>query len=157
MDKEKISAAPVDEGQVPDIENKEMNYAAKVLIVEELKQLLEKAEDVSGTFQAFRELQGRWKSIGVVPQAKVKDLLESYQYYVEKFYDYIKINKEFRDMDFRKNREAKEALCIKAEELAQQENSRNFRNSMSSGRRQGRWPRSTGSRCGRGSRLQLLQ
>ena len=94
MDKEKISAAPVDEGQVPDIENKEMNYAAKVLIVEELKQLLEKAEDVSGTFQAFRELQGRWKSIGVVPQAKVKDLLESYQYYVEKFYDYIKINKE---------------------------------------------------------------
>ena len=122
MDKEKISAAPVDEGQVPDIEKKEMNYAAKVLIVEELKQLLEKAEDVSGTFQAFRELQGRWKSIGVVPQAKVKDLLESYQYYVEKLYDYIKINKEFRDMDFRKNMEAKEALCIKAEELAQQEN-----------------------------------
>ncbi len=122
MDKEKISAAPVDEGQVPDIETKEINYAAKVLIVEELKQLLEKAEDVSGTFQAVKELQARWKSIGVVPQAKVKDLLESYQYYVEKFYDYIKINKEFRDMDFRKNMEAKEALCIKAEELAQQEN-----------------------------------
>ena len=122
MDKEKISAAPVDEGQVPDVEKKEMNYAAKVLIVEELKQLLEKAEDVSGTFQAVKELQARWKSIGVVPQAKVKDLLESYQYYVEKFYDYIKINKEFRDMDFRKNMEAKEALCIKAEELAQQEN-----------------------------------
>ena len=40
MDKEKISAAPVDEGQVPDVEKKEMNYAAKVLIVEELKQLL---------------------------------------------------------------------------------------------------------------------
>ena len=146
MDKEKISAAPVDEGQVPDIENKEMNYAAKVLIVEELKQLLEKAEDVSGTFQAFRELQGRWKSIGVVPQAKVKDLLESYQYYVEKFYDYIKIKRLYASR--RKNWRSRRMPLM---------HSRNFRNSMSSGRRQGRWPRSTGSRCGRGSRLQLLQ
>ena len=136
MDKDRNSAAPVDEIQVLDVAqtlqqmegldgsqvNRDENYAAKVQIVEELKQLLEKAEDVNGTFQVFKELQTRWKSAGAVPQAKAKDLLESYQYYVEKFYDYIKINKEFRDMDFRKNMEAKSALCERAEELAQQEN-----------------------------------
>lgn len=148
MDKEKNSAASVEEGQVPDVaqtlqqmegpdgllenrdeyrkklaENvKEENYAVKAQIVEELKLLLEKAEDVTGTLQVFRELQTKWRSVGAVPQARVKDLLESYQYYVEKFYDYIKINKEFRDMDFRKNMEAKVALCESAEELAQQEN-----------------------------------
>ena len=101
---------------------KEANFVLKQQIVEELKVLLEKTEDVTHTFPAFRELQNRWKSVGAVPQAKVKDLLETYQHYVEKFYDYIKINNEFRDMDFRKNLEAKEALCRKAEELAQQEN-----------------------------------
>ena len=122
MDKEKNSAVPAIEGYEPDVEMKEKNYVAKVQIVEELKLLLEKAEDVNSTFPAFRELQNRWKSIGAVPQAKAKDLLENYQYHVEKFYDYIKINNEFRDMDFRKNLEAKTALCIKAEELAQQEN-----------------------------------
>ena len=101
---------------------KEANFVLKQQIVEELKVLLEKTEDVTHTFPAFRELQNRWKSVGQVPQAKVKDLLETYQHYVEKFYDYIKINNEFRDMDFRKNLEAKESLCRKAEELAQQEN-----------------------------------
>ena len=101
---------------------KEANFVLKQQIVEELKVLLEKTEDVTHTFPAFRELQNRWKSVGAVPQAKVKDLLETYQHYVEKFYDYIKINNEFRDMDFRKNLEAKESLCRKAEELAQQEN-----------------------------------
>lgn len=101
---------------------KEENYAAKLQIIEDLKALLEKAEDVNHTFPAFRDLQNRWKSIDMVPQSKVKDLWETYQYHVEKFYDYIKINNEFRDMDFRKNLEAKQALCSKAEALAQEEN-----------------------------------
>ena len=101
---------------------KEENFVLKQQIVEELKVLLEKTEDVTHTVPAFRELQNRWKSVGAVPQAKAKDLLETYQHYVEKFYDYIKINNEFRDMDFKKNQEAKELLCRKAEELAQQEN-----------------------------------
>ena len=101
---------------------KEENYAVKVQIVEELKALLEKTEDMNVTFPAFKELQNRWKSVGQVPQAKAKDLLETYQHYVEKFYDYIKISNEFRDMDFKKNLEAKCSLCEKAEELAQHEN-----------------------------------
>ena len=59
---------------------KEANFVLKQQIVEELKVLLEKTEDVTHTFPAFRELQNRWKSVGAVPQAKVKDLLETYQH-----------------------------------------------------------------------------
>jgi hypothetical protein len=101
---------------------KEENYAVKAQIVEELKALLEKTEDMNVTFPAFKELQNRWKAAGQVPQAKAKDLLDTYQHYVEKFYDYIKISNEFRDMDFKKNLEAKSSLCGKAEALAQHEN-----------------------------------
>ena len=104
--------------QIQDLERvKEENYNAKLQIIEELKVLLEKAEDVNHTFPEFRELQSRWKSVDMVPQSKVKDLLETYQYYVEKFYDYIKINNEFRDIDFKKNLEAKIDLCERAEAL----------------------------------------
>jgi Domain of Unknown Function (DUF349). len=101
---------------------KEENLAKKLEIIEELKSLLDKAEDVNHTFPAFRELQNRWKSISMVPQAKAKDLWETYQHCVEKFYDYIKINNEFRDLDFKKNLEAKTALCERAEALENETN-----------------------------------
>ena len=101
---------------------KEENLAKKLEIIEELKTLLDKQEDVNHTFPAFRELQNRWKSISMVPQNRAKDLWETYQHCVEKFYDYIKINNEFRDLDFKKNLEAKIALCEKAEALENESN-----------------------------------
>lgn len=101
---------------------KEENYAIKLQIIEEIKALLEKSEDVNHTFSEFRELQAKWKSVDMVPQAKAKDLWDTYQHYVEKFYDYIKINNEFRDMDFKKNLEAKTALCEEAEALVNEGN-----------------------------------
>ena len=109
--------------QMEDMEKaKEENYAAKLQIIEDLKNLLEKAEDVTHTFPEFRELQNRWKAIDAVPASKAKNLWETYQHYVEKFYDYIKINNEFRDIDFKKNLEAKTILCEKAEALANDAN-----------------------------------
>ena len=108
---------------VQDMEKvKEENYAAKLQIIEELKLLLEKTEDLNNTFPAFRELETKWKSVGAVPQTKAKDIIETYHHYVEKFYDYIKINNEFRDMDFKKNLEAKKVLCQQAEELVNEQN-----------------------------------
>ena len=101
--------------------NKEENYQAKLAVIEDLKALVEASEDLNQTFPRFREIQNRWRAIGPVPQARVKDLYDTYQHYVEKFYDYVKINKEFRDLDFKKNLEAKENLCEKAENLAEQE------------------------------------
>ena len=101
---------------------KEENYRLKLKVIEELKSLLESTEDLNTTIPAFRELQARWKSIDMVPQSKVKELWDTYQHCVEKFYDYIKINNEFRDLDFKKNLEAKTLLCEKAEALEQEGN-----------------------------------
>ena len=86
-------------------------------IIEELKELIGSDETLNTTFQRFRELQQRWKETGLVPQQNVKDLWETYNLYVENFYNFIKINKELRDLDLRKNYEAKLSLCEQAEEL----------------------------------------
>lgn len=102
--------------------NKEENLVLKNRIIEELKDLLEKQEDLQHTFPTFRELQNRWKSIGPVPQSHTKDLWENYQFLIEKFYDFVKINNELRDLDLKKNLELKAELCTKAEELMNEPN-----------------------------------
>lgn len=96
---------------------KEKNYKQKLQILEALKSLSEGAEAHNHTYQEFKNLQNQWKEIGQVPQANVKDLWDNYHYLVEKFYDYIKINRELRDLDLKKNYEAKLILCEKSEEL----------------------------------------
>ncbi|MBU8892023.1 MAG: DUF349 domain-containing protein [Bacteroidales bacterium] len=96
---------------------KEVNLEKKSAIIEELKELVNKDESIGDTFKEFRELQLRWKEIGQVPQQKLKDLWSTYHHHVEKFYDYININKELRDLDLKKNLEIKIGLCEKAEKL----------------------------------------
>ncbi|MGN0188242.1 MAG: DUF349 domain-containing protein, partial [Candidatus Cryptobacteroides sp.] len=100
---------------------REENLAAKEAVIEDLKALLEKQEDVDATFPAFREIQKRWREIGPVPQQSFRNLNDTYQLYVEQFYDMVKINRELRDLDFKKNLEAKEAFCAAAEKLAENE------------------------------------
>ena len=98
---------------------KEENLAEKLSIIEAINHLLEKAEDVNHTLPAFRELQARWQAAGNVPQEKAREVWEQYNRSVEKFYDFLKINKEFRDLDFKKNYELKTELCRKAELLVE--------------------------------------
>lgn len=101
---------------------REENFARKQAVIEDLKNLVEKQEDVNSTFPAFRELQNRWREIGPVPATKFRDLNDTYQFYVEKFYDMVKINRDLRDLDFKKNLEAKEEFCQAAERLSENEN-----------------------------------
>lgn len=96
---------------------KEENLATKLRIIDELKELTDGGETPNSTFNQFRELQQRWRDTGPVPQANVKDLWETYNHYVEVFYNYIKINKELRDLDLKRNYETKIALCEEAEAL----------------------------------------
>ena len=96
---------------------KEANYKIKLGIIEELKELVNSDETINNTFTKFRELQQRWKETGIVPQQYVKDLWETYNLHVENFYNFIKINKELRDLDLKKNYEQKLALCEQAEAL----------------------------------------
>ncbi|MBR4408109.1 MAG: DUF349 domain-containing protein [Bacteroidales bacterium] len=103
-------------------EERSENLAKKQAVVEELKALVEKQEDVSASFPEFRALQSRWREIGPVPQTEFRNLNDTYQFYVEKFYDKVQINRDMRDLDFKKNLEAKEKFCEQAEELAASEN-----------------------------------
>ncbi|MDY6801227.1 MAG: DUF349 domain-containing protein [Bacteroidota bacterium] len=96
---------------------KETNLETKYQVIEELKELINKKESIGETFKEFRELQKRWKEIGPVPQQNLKDLWNTYHHHVSNFYDYIKINKELRDLDLKKNLETKTELCEKAEKL----------------------------------------
>ena len=98
---------------------REKNLALTQAVIEDLKQLLEKQEDVKVTFPEFRSIQDRWKAVGPVPVQNFRNLNETYQLYVEQFYDMVNINRELRDLDFKKNLEAKTAFCEEAEALAQ--------------------------------------
>lgn len=96
---------------------KEKNLQAKYEVIEGIKDLLNRQESLNDTFQEFRTLQQRWREIGPVPQNKIHDLWETFHLHVENFYNYIKINNELRDLDLKKNFEAKVALSEKAEAL----------------------------------------
>ncbi len=102
-------------------EEKTINLKAKYLIIDEINELINKEESINKTFQEFRDLQTRWRESGLVPQSEMKSLWESYHHAVEKFYDFIKINKELRDLDLKKNLEEKIDLCEKAEALLLEE------------------------------------
>ena len=101
---------------------REQNLALKEAVIADLKVLLEKQEDVNATFPEFREIQNRWRAIGPVPAQSYRNINETYQLYVEQFYDMVKINRELRDLDFKKNLEAKEQFCQLAEKLAENPN-----------------------------------
>ena len=101
---------------------RENNLALKEAVIADLKALLEKQEDVNATFPEFREIQNRWRAIGPVPAQNYRNINETYQLYVEQFYDMVKINRELRDLDFKKNLEAKEEFCALAEKLAENPN-----------------------------------
>ncbi len=100
---------------------REENFAKKQTVIEELKALVEAPGDMKDAFPKFREIQNRWREIGPVPQQNFRDINDTYQLYVTKFYDLVDINRELRDLDFKKNLEAKTAYCEQAEALAEEE------------------------------------
>lgn len=101
---------------------REENLKKKQAVIDDLKALVEKQEDLGSAFPAFRELQARWRSIGQVPVQNFRNLNDTYQFYVEQFYDKVQINRDLRDLDFKKNLEAKEEFCQEAEKLSESEN-----------------------------------
>lgn len=96
---------------------KQENLKLKVQIIEELKVLIDSEEELKKTYDAFKSIQERWKNVGQVPQADRNNLWQNYHFLVEKFFDKVKINNELKDLDLKKNLEAKVDLCEKAEEL----------------------------------------
>ena len=96
---------------------KNLNLEAKKKILEELKILINSEETLKKTYDEFKALQDQWKLIGMVPKSEAQGLWQNYHFLIEKFFDKVKINKELKDLDLRKNLERKIELCEKAEEL----------------------------------------
>ncbi len=100
---------------------KEENLKKKLNIIEKIKAMVTSPEEASKTYQEFKTLQQEWRDIKAVPAEKANELWRSYQLYVEQFYDLLKLNSEARELDFKKNLEAKTHLCEAAEKLADEE------------------------------------
>ncbi len=100
---------------------REENLKIKQGIIEELKALVEEPSDMKDAFPKFRDIQNRWRETGPVPQPNFRDINDTYQLFVTKFYDLVDINRELRDLDFKRNLEAKTKFCEQAEALAADE------------------------------------
>ena len=100
---------------------KEENLKKKLDIIEKIKAMVTSPEEASKTYQEFKALQQEWREIKAVPAEKANELWRNYQLYVEQFYDLLKLNSEARELDFKKNLEAKTHLCETAEKLAEEE------------------------------------
>ncbi len=97
---------------------KEENLKKKLNIIEKIKAMVTSPEEASKTYQEFKALQQEWREIKSVPAERANELWRNYQLYVEQFYDLLKLNSEARELDFKKNLEAKTRLCEAAEKLA---------------------------------------
>jgi hypothetical protein len=100
---------------------KEENLKKKLAIIEKIKAMVTSPEEASKTYQEFKTLQQEWRDIKSVPAERANELWRNYQLYVEQFYDLLKLNSEARELDFKKNLEAKQRLCEAAEKLAEEQ------------------------------------
>lgn len=98
------------------------NQANRLEIIEELKGLINVEENINTTYKHFRELQDRWKNAGPVPRNQYNDVWQTYHHHVEIFYDFMDLNKDLRDLDFKHNLEQKLKLIEKAEALKDETN-----------------------------------
>ena len=98
------------------------NLERKQAIIDEIKKISEDADNVNKQYAHVQELRHEFQQIGDVPAINSTDIWKTYQAAVESFYDMLKVNKELRDYDFKKNLELKQALCDEAEKLSENEN-----------------------------------
>ena len=96
------------------------NLKIKLDLIEELKGLLNADEKIKETFEHFKDIQERWKAAGQVPKSELNNLWQTYHHHVENFFDYLRINNDLRDIEFKRNLEQKTALCEKAETIGEE-------------------------------------
>ncbi len=95
------------------------NLSKRNKIIDEIKGLLDIEEDINSTYKYFKELQKSWNNAGSIPRDKYNTVWNTYHHHVEKFYDYLHLNRDLRDLDFKRNLEKKQKIVTKAEELSE--------------------------------------
>ncbi len=97
-----------------------INLDKKNAVIDEIDAASEDTDNVHRHLDKVRELQQQFKAIGEVPAPEVSNLWKRYQTATEKFYDQLKVNKDLRDLDFRKNFESKLLICEESERLSEE-------------------------------------
>ncbi|WP_026914854.1 DUF349 domain-containing protein [Christiangramia portivictoriae] len=104
------------------------NLSIRLELIEELKGLLGVEENINTTYNHFKEIQDKWRTAGPIPRDRYNNVWNTYHHHVENFYDFLHLNREFRDLDFKHNLEQKLKVIDRAEELAQEKDTnRSFR------------------------------
>ena len=98
--------------------NLKSNLDNRLAIVEELKELINPQENIKDTLKHFNDLRERWKNAGAIPKDKYNHVWNNYHFHVENFYDYLHLDREARDLDFKYNLEQKQKIIARVEELA---------------------------------------
>lgn len=101
--------------------NLSQNLRTRLSIIEELKGMIGSGDSMGSTFAHFKELQERWKNAGPVPKSDYNEVWKNYHFHVERFYDFLHLDREFRDMDFKHNLDQKLKIIERAEELAEEQ------------------------------------
>lgn len=97
------------------------NLQNRLALIEELKGMIGSGRDMKATFDQFKDLQERWKNAGSVPRTEYSELWKTYHHHVERFYDFLHLDREFRDLDFQHNLDQKLKIIDRAEELAEED------------------------------------
>ncbi|MEO5644410.1 MAG: DUF349 domain-containing protein [Bacteroidia bacterium] len=105
--------------RVRDVEQRK-NFANKMALVDELKALAESSESMNKAFEKLQALQNRYREIGPVPQGDVDELRKVWQHHLDRFFDVVKISRELRDLDFKKNQDLKTELIAKVDALKEE-------------------------------------
>jgi len=109
-------------------QNLKQNLEDRLTIIEDIKGLLSVEENMGTTYKNFKVLQEKWRNAGPIPRDKYNNAWNTYHHHVERFYDFLHLNNDLRDMDFKHNYDQKVKIIERAEELAQDENTnRSFR------------------------------
>ena len=101
--------------------NLNANLKTRLGIIEELKNMIGSGESMNTSFNQFKELQERWKNAGPVPRNDYNTVWNNYHHHIERFYDFLHLDREFRDMDFKHNLDQKIKIINRAEELSKEE------------------------------------
>lgn len=101
--------------------NLQANLNRRLAIVEEIKNLINPQENIKDTLKHFNELREEWRNIGPIPRDKYNHVWNNYHFHVENFYDYLHLDREARDLDFKHNLEQKQKIIARVEELVNEE------------------------------------
>ncbi len=98
------------------------NLERRLALIEELKGLLNVEENINTTYKHFKQIQEDWRNAGSIPKAQYNNVWRTYHHHIERFYDFLHLNRDLRDLDFKRNYEEKQKIVARAEELAQEDN-----------------------------------